>query len=1071
MRFEFGEFEIDERLCSLRRSGEPVPMQAKVFDFLLYLVRQRDRVVPKQELWSALWPGVSVGDGSLTRAVSLARQALGDDGRSQRAIQTVLRRGYRFVAPVTVHGSPAEAPAPAAAVSPSGPAAAAVAPERLSGPGFVGREGVMARLGAELERALGGEGRCLALSGEAGIGKTRTLEELARYARGRGAAVLHGECHEQEGAPPYWPWVQILRAHLQVRDPFLVREELASAPPELLALVPELGPAATPHPLAEEPATEQSRFLLHQSVAALLRKAAATRPLVLVLEDIHWADAPSLRLLEFVAREIGESPILLAVTFRDDALREGHPLARCLTTLARLAHGSRIPLRGLTREETGLLIHSLAGPSATERLVEAIHARSAGNPLFVRELMLALVADGRLEAVGALPDPEPAVPPVVGEVLRQRLLAVSPECRALLRVAAVIGPDFELRVLAPVSDLERPRVLGLLDEAKRAQLLGNLPRRAAAYRFHHVLLQQVLYQDQDPAERARLHRRIGELLTDLPGLDLDTRVAALAHHFCQAARRGEADPAITYATEAGRRATQLFAFEEAARHFERALEAFELSESSDESLRAELCIEQGRALVRGGCAEEAAAPLGEAAAIARRLESPELLARAALAVGGDAPNVAGIPGWALALLEETRAALGPEQARLRVRILSSLCAHLGAAGQVARAAPLGDEAATLAAGLGDPGLQAIALNARSSLTLDAESPEDRASRAREAVRCAAAAKLEGPAREAQLHLAVSLLQAGDLAGFEAALGDYAHGVREGPPSPVGWHCAVARGMRAALEGRFPAAEAEADAALAIGRRLHRPDAFLYHTILLTQLRFFQGRLAEMEPSLGALAARTPGVAGIRTMLALAQSQTGRLQTAGQELDALAASGFSGVREDAGRLSNLSLLALVCAAVGDTAKAGRLYERLQPFRGRNVCAFLVACNGAVEHFLGLLAATQGNHALAVRELEEAVARNRRMGALPWALESQVALAHLHLRTRGGRDAGRELATDALESARPLGMAALVAEASALVAGPEGPPAEPATPPTAALPRLGAAPRRRRTRLRHASPRHD
>jgi DNA-binding winged helix-turn-helix (wHTH) protein/tetratricopeptide (TPR) repeat protein len=1018
--FTFGDFELDPRLCTLRESGRPVTVQPKVFDLLLYLVEHHDRVVPKEELLSAVWRQVTVEESSLTRAVNLARLALHDDGRAQRWIQTLPRRGYRFVAPVAERTRPD-----------AGPPAPRAEEARSGGTAFVGREGVMTRLEGALRLVLAGQGRSVAICGEPGIGKTRTLEELVTRARSRGADAHLAWCLEGEGAPPYWPWVQILRAHVRERGPEGLRGR-ADPAAELVALLPELGAAVDGAAPAARAVPEERRFRLYQSLASGLRRAAGERPLVLIFDDVHWSDPSSLRLIEFIAREIRWSPVLLVVAYREDALDEAHPLRATLARLARQGGATRITLQGLTRQDVGRLVEALAGVAPGDRLVEAIHERTAGNPFFVQEIVLSLAADGRLQAGHVDEGLDPEVPPAVRDVIGQRLLALGPECGELLRAAAVIGPEFELPVLLAVTQSDEARAIALLDAARRSQLLQELPSRAGSYRFRHALVQETLYADVGQAARARMHRRIGEALIARYGEDSEAHAAALAYHFCRGAQRGEEERAVRFAQAAGRRAMRLLAYEEAARHYGRALEALALAASPDDALRAQLLIEQGRAFMRGGDGERAEAVLGRAAGLARSLHCADLLSSAALTLAGATPTLTGLSPAAAGLLEEALEVLGEADLPLRVKMLCRLCAHLSAAGRVERAASVGDGAVDLAARVADPALRVAALNARNSVRLLDEGPEARCRRARQAIALATGAGLHGPPRESRLQLAAALLEAGDLPGVEEALAAYTEGAPEDPPDLRTWYGALSRAMRLALAGHFTQAEAASEAALAIGRRLHHPDAMLYFGFQRAQIRYLQGRVDELRDGLAGIVDGSSHVPGLRALMALVDSESGRVEEARSELERFAAADFEELPRDAGYVSNLSLLALVCAAVGDAAVAERLAARLEPMRGRNVCALVVTSNGAVEHFLGLLALRAGRMEHAVADLRTALARNQHMGALPWVLHGRLALARaLRCAGDGGLES-QELVASALEGARRLGMRRLAEDAARCLA---------------------------------------
>src|SRR5262245_20656867 len=256
MIFAFSDFELDESLYQLRRRGEVVRLEPKVFDVLAYLVRQRDRVVPKDELLARLWPGEFVSETVLPRCITAARKAVGDDPAGQKVIQTVHGRGYRFVAALADDARRAQA----------GDGAAAERPGEI----FVGREQAMAELRGALDDACSGRGRLVFLVGEPGIGKTRTAEELAALARQRGARVHGGRCYEDDGSPAFWPWVQILRGCVRDADPRLVASELGPAAADIAELVPEVRQSLPHLPAPPSLPPEQARFRLFDGVATFL---------------------------------------------------------------------------------------------------------------------------------------------------------------------------------------------------------------------------------------------------------------------------------------------------------------------------------------------------------------------------------------------------------------------------------------------------------------------------------------------------------------------------------------------------------------------------------------------------------------------------------------------------------------------------------------------------------------------------------------------------------------------------------------------------------------------------------
>ncbi len=324
---------------------------------------------------------------------------------------------------------------------------------------FVGRQRELEVLQAAFEQACAGHGRIVMLAGEPGIGKTRTAQELAGRAAQRGAAVLWGRCHEESGAPPYWPWVQVIRAALRDADRDLLARlgagasDIADIAPEIRERLPGLEPPAS----LGDPS--EARFRMFESIRQLLAGLSRRRTLLIVLDDVHWADAPSLRLLEFLAPELGASQILLVGTYRATELSRQHPLSNALGGLARAPHFAQVNLAGLSAEEVTAFI-AAAGPAAPAALAKALHAQTEGNPLFLREIVRFLEQRG---AFGAAPDAANSalpsairIPEGVTEVIGRRLNLLSAGCNEVLGLASVIGRDFAwevlLRAAAPLSD-------------------------------------------------------------------------------------------------------------------------------------------------------------------------------------------------------------------------------------------------------------------------------------------------------------------------------------------------------------------------------------------------------------------------------------------------------------------------------------------------------------------------------------------------------------------------------------------------------------------------------------------
>ena len=436
----------------------------------------------------------------------------------------------------------------------------------------MGRQREMGELKAALDDALSGQGRLAMLVGEPGIGKTRTAQELASYAETLGVQVLWGRCYEEEGAPPYWPWLQSLRFYIQQQTPELLLTEMGPGAADIAEILPELREKLTglETPPVLEP--EQARFRLFDSITTFLKNAAQSQPLMLVLDDLHWADKPSLLLLQFLTREMGGSRLLVVGTYRDVELSRQHPLSETLAHLSREPVFRREVMGGLSRKDTGDFVEVAAGLRPPPGLVEGIYLQTEGNPFFIGEIIRLLAQQGELTEVDIGESPTIRIPEGVREVIGQRLNRLSEQCNRTLVTAAVIGREFDFRLLSPLmDDLDEASLLGLVEEALDSHVLEELPESRERYQFSHALIQETLLGEVSSSRRTRLHARIAEALEEIYGADTEAHAAELAHHFVEAETVLGTDKLVHYSLLAGERALATYAWEEAQAHFECAL--------------------------------------------------------------------------------------------------------------------------------------------------------------------------------------------------------------------------------------------------------------------------------------------------------------------------------------------------------------------------------------------------------------------------------------------------------------------------------------------------------------------
>ncbi len=910
----------------------------------------------------------------------------------------------------------------------------AVTPEPASEPSrgvFVGRERELAELLVALEDALAGRARLVLVSGEPGIGKSRLADELIGHARARGAHVLVGRCWEAGGAPAYWPWVQPLRTYVRETAPEAVRAQLGAGSAELAQLLPELREIFPDLPEPVAPESEGARFRLFEAAAAFLQRAAKARPVVLVLDDLHAADAPSLLLLQFVAREIRDGRLLIVGAFRDIDPTMRDPLVSALAQLVREPQTRQIALSGLSEPEVSTYIECSAGTVPEPRLLGAIHGTTEGNPLFVAEVVRLLAGEDRL----AEQDWLQRVPAGVRAVIGQRMVRLSARCRDQLVAASVLGREFGLEALAQLGDVPLAELLEVLDEAMAERVVGEVPGSPGRMRFGHALIRDTLYDELTPARRLELHRRAGEALEAVYAADLEPHLAELAHHFCAAAPAKGAAKAIDYARRAGQRAASQLAYEEAVRLYELALTLVQ-----DPVTRCDLLLTVGDAQARAGDTPTAKQTFREAAKLAETRGSPDQLARAALGYGGRFLWLVSRDDTYLApLLERALNALGDADSLLRVRLLSRIASGpLRATGLATqRRLDLSDESLAMARRLGDPATLAYALT---SYTTAQFTPKHSQAHLDACAECIAVATAVGDLEltfEGHEARCWSVLGRGEIQAARSDLEAMAELAGELRQPTQDWMVTGSRAHFALLEGRFEDADRLLHQAFELGSRALPWSARVMYRSQLYLLKRAQGRLVavadlfEVEPE-GPQHSTYPVLTCVRARFLDEVGQTSKSRAA---FDALADDDFRRLPFDDEWLLSLGFLSELAHSLGDASRAGVIYEMLSPYAHRVAVGWPEISIGSVSRYLGLLASTLARWDDAERHFRDAIAMNERIGARPWLAHTQDDSARMLLACGrpGDTEAARGLLDQALATYRDLGMEGYAASAAMLAAG--------------------------------------
>ena len=876
--------------------------------------------------------------------------------------------------------------------------------------------------------------------GDPGIGQTRLVEELASEAERRGLGVHWGRSWEGDGAPAFWPWVQILRALVAEPDAAALAAIGDGARRELAALVPELEGASDP--ALVDPSAP--RFRLFDGITRFVSAVAVRRPLLLVLEDLHWADAPSVLLLRFLVRHAGGAPPLVVATYRGIEVDESHPLADPLHELAR--HGESVTLGGLAPDEVAQYLDATIGGDHGHALAARLHRDTEGHPFFLSELVRLLeTADDHAAALATVPDG-------VRALVARRVRRQSAACRALLAVAAVIGREFPLAILRRVAERDDPAgVLELLDEAVAARLVAPPTTSQDPYRFTHALIREALYADVPFAERTRLHRHVGEAI-EASGVDRDAHAATLAHHFVAAAADGDPTAALDYCMRAGQQATAVLAHEEAVRHYQRAVALCEARPAGEDARLANVLLELGFAHIRAGDPGAAEAVFLRTAALTRTLDLPEPLARAALGLG----EIDRLKDRIVPLLEEALAALDPADSVLRARLLSRLSIALYWEQPEMRKRALSEDAVAMARRLAATRKGAYVPTlcyALSSRIAALSGPDDVETRLAASSEMTALAEQCGNRELALVGRGWSIADAlalGDIHHvrwgvdvFTAAAADARH------PYYVWWAAAL-RTMLAIVDGRLADAETLAHETFALGQRAVATDAMQvfagHHYFLCME----QERHDRLEPTVRAIVDQFPDIPGGHCALALLHADRGRFAEAAAEIAGIAADRFAALPRNPEWLSSVAALAQTSALLPGAPHAATLRTLLMPYRRRVIVAGMgVLCSGSVAHFLGILATSLGRWDEAAACLDDAVDVHERLEAGAWLAYSRYEHARMRLMRDADGDAERAavLAGEARQFAEEHGMLRLQRKLAELpLRAAAGPRVAPVSPPS-------------------------
>ncbi len=903
-------------------------------------------------------------------------------------------------------------------------------------PTFVGRAAEREVLSVSL-KVLPDEGRrVVLLSGEPGIGKTTLASSFAKEAFETGAVVLYGHCDEDLGIP-YQAWSEALGHLVRHAPESLLAEHVAARGGELVRLVPDLA-ARVPVTVSSTDA-ESERYLLFGAVTDVLMRMSALAPVVLVLDDLQWADRPTVQLLRHVVTSEVTLRMLVIGTFRSSEITSEHPLAETLAALHRESGVERLALRGLGDDELLSLLETIAGHDMAEEgvvLRDALLAETEGNPFFVGEMLRHLAEtnsiyqgeDGRWVAS---PDLRASGLPVsIREVIGRRIARLGAETQRVLSLASVIGRDFDVDVLVRIADVGEDAVLDLCDDAVTAGVLSE-GEIAGRYAFAHGLVEHALYDALSAGRAARAHRAVAAALEEICGDNPGERVGELAYHWAHATRPEDGSKAIDYAQRAGDRALAQLAPDEARRWYGDALELLDRVATDDARRRAELLFGMGEAQRQTGDPAHRETLL-DAARRADAIDAIDLLIAAVLANSrGWASGIGSVDDERIEMASRALDRLGERDSPERARLLALLCAERIFGTEFDEQLALAEEAVAVARRTGDKAALMYALFYPAEAIAAPQTLELRIARITEA--CALADELgDAFARYHSYNYRwEAALETGDIATVKSASAVRdAEGERVGQPT-MRWNSAFHHSWMRMLDGDTEAAERAAESALELGTVAGQPDALFIYGIQLMSIRWMQGRYAEMVPVVQQAANDNLLIPALRPVLALALCFTPDHEAVRQTLDKEIGDGFP-MPIGASSLTAYALWADATARLRHAAAASVLHERLAPWRTQFVTSH-VTVHGNVAHYLALLEHVLHRYDDADASFEEALGVHEHMEApffVAWTKTAWAALL-VDRGQAGDLERARTLATEALPVAVDGGFGDVAQHAQALV----------------------------------------
>jgi DNA-binding winged helix-turn-helix (wHTH) protein len=991
--FEFGDFVLDESAYELRRAGGLLKVDPKIFDLLAYMVKRPGQLVTKNDLVKHVWQGRALSDTVLTGAISRLRKALGTTD-AEELVVSVYGRGYRFVGLVRQRAS----------IAP-GPDSDSALPDRTKRyVPFVGRSAALRRIEAAVAQARTGRGRIVVIAGEPGIGKTHLAEVSVERGAEDGLRSAWGHCRALENGAPFWPFIQLLRGALRSPSSPAIGAVVEGA---LASLMPEGN-------LKETWGADGSGYRMFDAMTRALQALTDDQPWLLVLDDLQWADAASLRFLAYLAPEIAHMNLVLLATIRNtEPFEEDGPFAKILghrncehITLDRLREVD-------VAEYTALWLGKVESDVS-----RAVFDKSEGNPFFMVELL-------RPFWRSVPPADELAVSGPALDIVRQRVQSLSAETAQLLSSAAIVGHEFDLGLLGHVTEHEPDTLLDLLERPRDCKIIVESQESPGHFEFGHDLIRSVLLESLSAREASRLHLRVAEALERRHPVGDGLPRADVVHHYLAATPLGDIGKTVDYARRSALAATQICAHADAAVLLRRGLSALDVGGDPLPRLRCDLLLGLAQC-ERFSADSRFSERLADAVALAREHGLGDVLAEAGR-------HMSFGPGFvclqnARDTLEAADRVLPPDAHALRADVLAHLSWTAPYCWDAERAGTVVARAEALARESNSPEALAFALSAKFYF---ANGPDTQDLALSIASQIQLFYERRPPfirthwAAAGEFTRIVIALQHADMEGVERAITALGAAARELKHAELEWHHQRASVVQRMNLGEFVGMKA---ALQKLQDRAERQQIFSLQGVRAVDwgvlLRETEGPAdqARRENAVVLQESDCPykWARKVRTLV-----EFGAPDKAKAALQDLPTEKLARLPHDRDYLATLAHLSVASIATRSLGHAEILYSLLSPYPHFFAADLSMHCDGSVSHFLGTLGRVLGRTREAAKHLEDALDRNERAGFAPSAAHSAYELACTLIAMGGssGVTRARELLLRVVESTHRMGMAPL------------------------------------------------